>query len=145
MESRKILNRVVVSTLLLSLVSCGNEEKSKSGQQLNQGCAEMDCLSSINWKIQLHGKSFPEKSRIDINGTTVLNECVSKQKYMINRESSPQSLYLESFYIPKRGDLNIDVVDMGTDCHSESSFISDKNVEFELTKEMEVSELVINL
>lgn len=145
MEFRKTLNLAVVSGLLLTLASCGNNDKSKSGSEMNPVCSEIDCLSSINWKIQLQGKSFPDKARVDINGTTVLNECVSKQKYSINRDSSPQSLYLENYYIPKRGELKIDVVDMGNDCHSESSFISDDNVEFELTKEMEVSELLINL
>ncbi len=145
MDFRKSISIVMMSGLLFTLASCGNKDKSKSTPQADSLCAEIDCLSAINWKIQLQGKSFPDKSRVDINGTTVLNECVSKQKYSINRDASPQILYLENFYIPKRGDLKINVIDMGPDCHTESSFLTDDNVEFELTKDLGISEIVINL
>lgn len=145
MSTRKNLSSLLVAgSLLLTLVSCGNDNKSSSRQK-QDACGEVDCLSSVNWKIVLQGKTFPDKSRVDINGTTVLNECVSKQKYAIDRSAEPQQLYLENFYVPKRGEVKINVVDLGNDCHSESTFLSDDNVEFEVSKEAGVSEIVINL
>lgn len=144
MSARKNLNLLIAGSLLLTLVSCG--EKSSSHKKQAETCGDgISCLSSINWKIQLQGKSFPDKARVDINGTTVLNECVSKQKYSIDRSAEPQNLYLENFYVPKRGELKINVIDLGHDCASESTLISDDNVEFEVTKATDVSEILINL
>lgn len=144
MSASKNFSFIIVGSLLLTLASCGQKDKSSSKKSQNAVCAEVDCLSSVNWKIVLQGRAFPDKSRVDINGTTVLNECVSKQKYSISRDAEPQHLYLENFYVPKRGQLKIDVVDLGSDCGSESTFISDNNVNFEVTKG-EVSEILINL
>lgn len=144
MSTKKNLKVLIAGSLLLTLVSCGNDNKSKSRSELNT-CGEIDCLSSVNWKILLQGRSFPEKSRVDINGTTVLNECVSKQKYAIDRAAEPETLYLENYLVPKRGELKIDVVDLGSDCASESSFISNDNVDFEVSKTLDVTEVVINL
>ncbi len=144
MSVRKNLNLLVATGLLFTLASCG-ENKSSNHQQKEQSCSELDCLSSINWKIVLQGKAFPDKARIDVNGTTVLNECVSKQKFAIDRTSEPQSLSLENFYVPKKGELKIDVIDMGNHCDSESTFISESNVEFEVTKDQNSSELLIRL
>lgn len=145
MSTRKSLNVLIAGSLLLTLASCGNDNKSSSRKEANPICSEVDCMSSVNWKIVLQGRAFPDKSRVDINGTTVLNECVSKQKYSIDRSAEPQQLYLENFYVPKRGELKIDVIDMGSDCDNESSFISDSNVNFEVSKTGEVSEIHINL
>lgn len=108
-------------------------------------CSELDCLSSVNWKILLDGKSFPEKTRIDVNGTTVINECVSKQKFVVDRTTSPQSITLENYYVPKRGQLKIDVIDLGINCDSESTFFSDSDVEFEATKTNDTNEVLIRL
>ena len=144
MSTRKNLNLLIAGSLLLTLVSCGNESKS-SHHKAPVTCEDVSCLSSVNWKIQLQGKAFPDKVRVDINGTTVLNECVSKQKYAIDRQAEPQHLLLENFYVPKRGEVKINVADLGSDCHSESSFISDDDVEFEVNKDAGAAEIVINL
>lgn len=145
MNMRKNFNLVLASALLLTVVSCGdNDKNSRVSKQVDPICEDVNCLSSVNWKIALQGKNFPDKSRVDINGTTVLNECVSKQKYMIDRDSNPQSLSLENYEIPKRGELKIHVVDLGH-CDSETKFIEDNNVNFELVKSGEVSEVHINL
>lgn len=144
MSTRKNLNLVIAGSLLLTLVSCGND--SSSSRKQAEECGDgISCLSSVNWKIQLQGKAFPDKARVDINGTTVLNECVSKQKYSIDRAAEPQNLLLENFYVPKRGELKINVVDLGNNCDAESTLISDDNVEFEVTKTSGVSEILINL
>lgn len=146
MSVRKNVTLLLASGLLLTLASCGNDTKSKSRVvEANPVCSEIDCLSSVNWKIVLQGKSFPDNSRIDINGTTVLNECVSKQKYFIDRATEPQSLYLDNFYVPKRGELKIDVVDLGHNCDEEAMFLSDENVNFEVNKDFGVSEIHISL
>lgn len=136
---------LLASGLFLSLASCGKHNKSRgSHKEVNPVCSEINCLSSINWKVQLQGRTFPDKARVDINGTTVLNECVSKQRYTIDRYSEPQSLYLESYFVPKRGELKIQVMDLGN-CDSESTFISDDNVDFEVVKSVEVNEILVNL
>lgn len=145
MDIRKNLGMVLASGLLLTLASCGgNGKSSRVSTQADPVCEDVSCLSSVNWKIILNGKVFPDKSRVDINGTTVLNECVSKQKYSIDRYSVPQILALDNYIIPKRGDLKIQVMDLGR-CDSESTFISDDNVNFELVKGVDVSEVVIHL
>lgn len=146
MSTTKHLNALIAGSLLLTLVSCGKDDsKSKTRAEVNPICSEIDCLSSVNWKIQLEGRSFPYKSRVDINGTTVLNECVSKQKYSIDRTSNPEALYLDNYYVPKRGDVKIDIIDLGSDCDSESTFISNDKVDFEVSKTSGFAEIIISL
>lgn len=139
----KNLKLLVAAGMLLTLASCGNDKNSSARRgEKNPICAEIDCMSSVNWKIQVVGRSFPDQSRVDINGTTVLNECVAKQKYMINRAAEPQELYLDNFYVPKRGELKIDILD----CTSEASVIKNDNVDFEVTKGAQgIQEILISL
>ena len=144
MSKRRGLSVLLMSSVLLTLASCGSDDKKSSGVQMDRICEDESCLSSVNWKIQLPGRVFPDKARVDINGTTVLNECVSKQKYMIDREAQPQNLYLDNYLVPKRGELNIKVIDLGH-CDSYSTFIEDNNVNFELVKTGLARELLINL
>ncbi|WPU63480.1 hypothetical protein [Peredibacter starrii] len=145
MDIRKTISMALASALLLTLVSCGEKDnKSHVSKQANPICEDVNCLSSVNWKIILNGKVFPDKSRVDINGTTVLNECVSKQKFMIDRDSVPQTLSLDNYIVPKRGDVKIHVIDLGH-CDSESTFIKDDNVNFDLVKGGETNEVVIHL
>lgn len=133
------------SLLIISLIGCGNKTKSRSQSEVNPVCSEIDCLSSINWKILLRGQSFPEKTRLDVNGTTLLNECVSKQKYVIDRTSDPEILLLENFYIPKKGELKIDLFDLGSDCGAETKILSNEDVSFSVEKSSGRSEIVILL
>lgn len=109
-----------------------SENNSKKKSQLT--CSDIDCLSSIDWKIMLQGQSFPEVARVDINGVTVINECFTKQKYMIDRSAVPEVLNLENFSIPARGQLKVEVFNMGSDCSFEEVLISNDDVEFEVTK-----------
>ncbi len=145
MDMSKTLYLVVMGSLLFGAISCGNRPESKSRKTVNPVCSGVGCLSSISWKLLLEGRSFPSKSRIDINGTTILNECVSKQKYLIDRSTAPESLVLPDFTMPKRGELAIDVIDMGDDCAQESTFFSDDNVDFEFTKSGDTNEVLIVL
>ena len=145
MNIKKTISMTLASALLLTLVSCGEKSnKSHVSKQADPICEDVNCLSSVNWKIILNGKVFPDKSRVDINGTTVLNECVSKQKFMIDRDSVPQTLALDNYIVPKRGDVKIHVIDLGH-CDSESTFLADDNVNFDLVKSGEISEVVIHL
>lgn len=145
MKVGKKMSAIVASSLLLTLVSCGGDSSSSNKRkEANTVCEDLSCYSSLNWKIALQGRVFPDKTRIDINGTTVLNECVSKQKYMIDRDAVPQYLYLENYTVPKRGDLKIKVLDLGH-CDSASTFIEDNNVNFEMVKHGLGREIQINL
>jgi hypothetical protein len=47
--------------------------------------------------------------------------------------------------MPKRGELAIEIIDMGDDCAHESIFFSDDNVEFEFTKSGDSNEVLIVL
>ena len=145
MDLKKCIILIFGLLLLFSLVGCGNRHKSKAHNEMNAACTELDCLSSINWKIRLQGQSFPDKTRIDVNGTTVLNECVSKQKYSIDRSADPEMLVLENYYIPKNGDLKIDLYDLGSDCGIENKIISNENVPFLFEKSETGSEILIML
>lgn len=143
MKTRHPLLFIIAGSLLFALTSCGNDSKSSRSNSPGS-CSEIDCLTSANWKIILQGRAFPDKSRVAINGTTIINECVSKQKFSIQRLSEPQSIFLESYFIPKRGELKIDVIDLG-DCDSESIFISDDKVDFNVIKGATTTEIEISL
>ena len=145
MRTQSIFHFFLSLLFIFSLVSCGKAMKERSSQEVNPSCSEIDCLSTINWKITLRGQSFPAKSKVDINGSTVVNECVSKQKYFIDRSFESEVLHLENFFVPKRGDLKIDIYDMGDDCESSSSFISNDKVDFEVEKSLDGSRIIINL
>jgi|GEM_PF-1472111 len=146
MSFRKNLNLIMLSGLVV-LASCGNKDDKKSSatQELNTICEDISCVSSVDWKIMLPGRSFPDKARLDINGTTVLNECVSKQNYFIDRMTEPQSITLDGYYVPKKGELKIDVIDLGSDCSSYSKFISNDKVPFTFIKGVDNSEIHILL
>lgn len=133
---------------LVALASCGkkdSDKKSSSRQEINPICEDISCVSSVDWKIMLPGRSFPDKARLDINGTTILNECISKQAYFIDRTVEPQSVSLEGYYVPKQGELKIDVIDLGSDCSSFSKFISNDNVPFTFIKGANTNEIHILL
>lgn len=138
----KSLNVLVAGSLLLTLASCGGNKGSGTRAEANPVCTGIECLSSVNWKIQLPGKSFPDKARIDVDGTTVVNECVTKQKYYIDRYSDPQNIFLENYYAPSRETVKIEVYDLGH-CDSETKIFSDDRVNYEHNKRD--NEILINI
>lgn len=150
MSFRKNLNLFMLIGLV-ALASCGKKDHKKSSSkprqelELNTICEDISCVSSVDWKILLPGRSFPDKTRLDINGTTILNECISKQSNFIDRTSEPQTVTLEGHYVPKKGELKIDVIDLGSDCSSFSKFISNDNVPFTFIKGANTSEIHILL
>ena len=140
MRTRNYLSLVLAGSLLFTLVSCGNDNKSsKASPQIEP---LMD--DSANWKILLQGRSFPDNSRVDINGVTVINECKTKQKYSIDRTTEPQSILLENYFVPKEGEVKINVADLGN-CDSSTTFISNDNVDFDMVKGATALEVHINL
>lgn len=146
MSFKKSSQLLVASSLLLTLVSCGSDNGSSSPRrEVNPICSEVDCMSTIDWKIQLQGRAFPDKTRVDINGETVLNECVSKQKYAIDRSGETEVLRLENFYVPQRGALKMEIIDLGADCGSYTSVLANEDVDFEVQKTSGRSEIHINL
>lgn len=143
MKSLKVLALV---GLTMTLVSCGNDSKSsKRAPEMNPVCDGIECLSSVTWKINLQGQDFPRKARVEINGASVLDECMGKQEYSIDRDSTPQSLTLENFTVPRAGDVKIHIVDQGWDCSDERTFISNDNVPFEVERGVAGSRVIINL
>lgn len=137
----KNMNFILVGGLLFTLASCGGNKGSDKKVQSNPICTGVECLSSVNWRIQLPGKTFPNKTRIDVEGTTVLNECVSKQKYYIDRYSNPQMIFIDNYYAPTKDTVKIDVYDLGH-CDSETKIISD-NLNYEINKRD--NEIIISL
>jgi hypothetical protein len=148
MNVRKNLTLLAVSSLLLTLASCGNDSKSSRKQQapeVNPICDNISCMTSINWKLVLQGQIFPEKTRVDINGETVLDECLGKQQYQINRSAAPMSLTLDNFYVPRSGAANIQIFDQGWDCMQKKSFLSVEKAQFEVVKSNGMREILFNL
>jgi len=137
---------------IFTIGACSNEKKSSTSlrpktqdSQKDPVCVGFKCLSSIDWKILLYGKNFPDKVRMDINGVTVLDECLGKQQYSIDRFSTPQSLFLEDYFVPRSEKIKIHVLDLGLDCSTEESFIYDEEVAFDVTKGDLGQELIITL
>lgn len=149
MSARRILPLVTLSTLLLLTSACSKEKKSHhhaagSPPQQNAVCEGIACLNSVTWKLLLQGQVFPDKTRVDINGSTVLDECLSKQQYRIDRSAAPQSLTIENFFVPKPGHVKIQIVDQGWDCNDDKTFLSNEDASFEVIKGA-VTEVHFNL
>jgi hypothetical protein len=149
MNFQKSLKVTAICTVLVVAFGCGNDKKhsSKSSRQA-QDCSSNDnisCLSTVDWKISLLGKSFPSKARVEINGETVLNECVSKQQFKINRSAEPQFLAIPNYVVPAEGKVKIVISDMGADCATETEMIKENNAHFEVVKVAEKKEVHFNL
>lgn len=145
MSTKKHVQVAAASLLLLGLVGCGNKDsKSTNTTQKDAVCTTLNCMNSINWKLQLQGQIFPNKVRVEINGESVLDECRSKQQYSVDRESAPQSITLYNFYVPRDG-VKIRIIDRGYSCNEYSTFLQKDNAEYEMVKSGNYSELLINL
>jgi hypothetical protein len=135
---------LIISTLLLSVVSCGGDSDHKAAPQAEQNpvCSTLNCQSTVDWKIFLQGRSFPNKALVEINGEAVVNDCFGKLKYSIDRATAPQSITLDHYKVPTATSVKIVVTDMGENCDSASTFFSDDSVDFEVVKD---TEIVINI
>ncbi|MGE3610619.1 MAG: hypothetical protein AB7I27_13595 [Bacteriovoracaceae bacterium] len=138
--------KILIITSFLTLMSCGDNHK-KSHLKAPQ--VESDAIiSNINWKIQFPGKHLPDNLLLEINGNTLLDECSggkSKSMVKVDRFSNPMEMKIDNYFMPKRGDLKIEVKDLGIDCSSETSFIKNDDVQFSILKDLNSSELLIEL
>lgn len=137
----RLANVVISAALLLTVVSCG--DKSSSSKR----APSVDPLvTSADWKIILEGKSFPANAMVAVDDEIVVNECADKQSYFINREMEPQQLPLQNYKVPLKATVKIEVTDMG-DCsgRSESSFLSNSETHYEMTKDGAHADIVVRL
>lgn len=149
--STKKLSLLSLSAALLLTVSCGGKEsssstkKEKKGVELNTVCDRLECLTNIDWKLILQGQNFPEKTKLIIDGETVLDECLGKQQYSVSRNSAPMSISLDHFKVPT-GPINIKIVDQGWDCRQHTTFLDKRGASYTLEKSnFGGQQLVINL
>ena len=140
----RLLNVVVSAGLLLSLASCGDNDKGHSARK-----PVIDPLvTSADWKILLEGRSFPDKALVSINDEIVVNECADKQSYFIDREATPQVLPMTNYAVPTAGSVKIEITDLGSNCGDESddsTFHSGPETKYEMTKDGAHAEIVIRL
>jgi hypothetical protein len=139
----RLLNVVVSAGLLLSLASCGENDKGHVAKR------SVDPLvTSADWKIVLEGRSFPDKALVTVNDDIVVNECADKQSYFIDRESTPQVLPMDNFAVPTEGSVKIEITDLGANCaddSDDSTFHSGPETKYEMTKDGAHAEIVIRL
>lgn len=144
--------KMVTLFAILVVTSACSKDNNKSAAaaptpdaQTAPKCTGLECMESVNWKLLLQGQMFPVKTRVEINGATVLDECLGKQQFEIDRDAAPQSLTLEKYLVPKIGQVKIHMFDMGHDCSTETSFYSNENAKFDIVKTATVAEVVFNL
>ncbi len=130
-----------LSLALLALNACG-DKSSSSGPTPTQEQVQ----ATIDWKIFLQGRSFPNPALVTIDGTEVINECNHKHRYEIDRNVTPQALNLPSFPSPSMSTVHVTIKDLG-DCSegTESTFMDEAAVTYEILKVGESSELIMNL
>ncbi len=138
MSFQKNLKIAAFGTALLTLVSCGSDHSSKSSAQEQR----QDELSQIDWKIFMQGRNFPEKghAKIVIDGEQILSECLSKQKYEIDRTVDPQTVTLLNYMVPTNPELMVTV----SDCKTGIPMI-DGSVPYDIVKSGAASEVIVNL
>lgn len=135
MNTSKNLKIAAVSALLLSLVSCGGNNSSKSAPE-----AQVDQIRAAgDWKIF---GTYPMNALVEINDEIVLNECADKQPATINRNTNPHSLTLVNRDMPAEGTA-IKLVVSNCEDTSDITTATD-SVAYEMVKTGTFAELVIN-
>ena len=89
MSLSKNVKIALASSLLVTLVSCGGDNKSKSAPEMNTNTV----VQSYNWKL-MNGRGFPVAGTayVEIDNVPVVNECNAKNINMIDRSSAPESV-----------------------------------------------------
>lgn len=138
--STKTMSLLSLTAALLLTVSCGGKDsssssspKQKKGVELNTVCDRLECLSTVDWRLILQGQNFPEKTKLIIDNETVLDECLGKQQYSVNRSTAPMSIRLDNYKVP-RGPINIKIIDQGWDCRQHTTFLDKRGVSYSLEK-----------
>lgn len=120
----------------LTMTGCGDERKKVTQKELNPICSEADCSFTSTWKIFMPGKSFPVKTRLDINGVTVLDECAGKQKYQVSRGQETEMILLDYFYLPLDQKISVELFHRGESCDELTSVLSLQDVAYELKNDL---------
>jgi hypothetical protein len=128
-----------------TVTGCGEEKKKVTQKELNPICSEADCSLTSTWKIFMSGKSFPVKTRLDMNGVTVLDECAGKQKYHVSRGYQTEMILLEYFYLPLDQKISVELFDRGEHCDELTSVLSLQDVAYEVKKDQGVNAVHIHL
>lgn len=136
MSLSKNVKIALASSLLVTLVSCGGDESSKSVPETNLNTV----VQSYNWKL-LNGRGFPEKAYVEINNVPVLNECNHKNILMIDRMSAPESLSIPSWDAPT-GEFAKVVVD---DCTNMGVSTLTESVRVDINKSGAVAEVTLSI
>ncbi len=129
------LNLALASSLLFA-VACGKDSSSSSKKKAIQPVTKQ----LMDWRISMVGKNYPAKASVDINGTTVANECLDKSPVKVDRSVEPQVLTVK-FDAPTAGKVQIVV----SDCDANVEVVNDKNVQFSIVKTGETKTVVVNL
>lgn len=135
MSKKKAWSILSVFTLLL-VVACGGKDSSSSPKklsELNRACEKLDCLTMVDWKLVLQGQNFPERTKLVIDGETVLDECHDKQIYSVNRDTAPMSIRLDSYKVPT-GPIHVKIIDRNWDCQGTAVFLEKKGATYTLEK-----------
>jgi len=120
----------------LTLTGCGEEKKKVTQKELNPICSEADCSLTSTWKIFMTGKSFPVKTRLDMNGVTVLDECAGKQKYHVSRGQETEMILLDYFYLPLDQKISVDLFHRGESCDELTPVLSLQDVSYEVKNDL---------
>jgi len=145
--------KVSMFVALFSLASCGDDSSSKKNAQASREvneavCEGVDCLENIDWKILIAGKSYPDHTRIVVNGIVVTDECLAGKAYAkIDRTSDVLVVKLKKFFVPRPGAVKIMITDLG-ECKRDDidvEYLANDNVAFDVVKSTEIPEILINL
>jgi hypothetical protein len=136
MSISKNVKVALASTLLVTLVSCGGDKKSKSSPETNFN----PVVQSYNWKL-LNGRGFPEKAYVEINDVPVLNECNHKNILKIDRSSKPEMLAIPAWDAPK-GEFAKVVID---DCSNMGVSTLIESVRMDINKSGAVAEVTLSI
>jgi hypothetical protein len=121
--------------VFLSMTGCGEEKKKVTQKELNPICSEEDCSLNSTWKIFMSGKAFPVKTRLDMNGVTVLDECAGKQKYHVTRGPEGEMILLDHFYLDLDQKIGLEIFERGETCDELTSVLSLQDVAHEVKKD----------
>ncbi len=136
MSVAKNVKIIVSASLLLTLVSCGNDKKSSPSIQPSQE----PLVTSYDWKV-VNGRGFPEKAMVEVNNEVLINECHGKQVNRIDRSVLPHVLTVTDMEsAPASESVNVKVFECDTDV-----VVSDDTVGFELNKNGVLGEVVIRI
>lgn len=135
MSLSKNVKIALASSLLVTLVSCGGDNKSKSAPEVNTNTV----VQSYNWKL-MNGRGFPAMAYVEVDNVPVVNECNAKNINMIDRTSSPESVSFRGE--APMGDFAKVVID---DCSNMGVSTLSETVRVEVSKSGTVANVILSI